>query len=70
VAYLAYPRFAGLVEESVEGAIVVAETVGELAEEMAALVINEIPMSAIEMIDLNTQEHREAEVTVHFTVPG
>jgi|ERR1039458_8027960 hypothetical protein len=64
------PRFAGLVEESGDCAIVVAETVEELAAEMAALVINEIPMSAIEMLDLDTQEHRQAytEATVHFMV--
>lgn len=61
------PRFAGLVKESGEGKLVVAETIAGLADEMAVRVANEIPMSAIEMIDLDTQEHREAEVTVHFT---
>jgi hypothetical protein len=66
------PRFAGLVKESGDGAIVVAETIAELADEMAARVTNEIPMSAIEMIDLDTQEHRQAhtKATVHFIVSG
>jgi hypothetical protein len=66
------PRFAGLVEESGDGAIVLAETIADLADEMAARVTNEIPMSAIEMIDLDTQEHRQAytEATVHFIVAG
>ena len=66
------PRFAGLVEESGDGAIVVAETIADLAYEMAARVTNDIPMSAIEMIDLDTQEHRQAytEATVHFMVAG
>jgi hypothetical protein len=61
-------RFAGLVEESGEYAIVVAETIADLAYEMAARVTNEIPISAIEMIDLDTQERHKAETeaTVHF----
>jgi hypothetical protein len=65
-------RFAGLVEESGDRAIVVAETIEELANEMAALVTNEIPMSAIEMIDLDTQERRQAHTTaaVNFCVAG
>jgi hypothetical protein len=64
------PRFAGLVEESGDSAIVVAETIADLAYEMAACVTSEIPMSAIEMIDLDTQEHRQAytKATVHFMV--
>jgi hypothetical protein len=66
------PRFAGLVEESGDGAIVVAETIAELADEVAARVTSDIPMSAIEMIDLDTQEHRQAHTTatVAFIVPG
>lgn len=66
------PRFAGLVEESGEYALVVAETIADLAYDMAARVTNEIPISAIEMIDLDTQEHRPAvtEATVHFTGAG
>lgn len=66
------PRFAGLVEESGDGAIVVAETLADLAAEMAGLVTNEIPMSAIEMIDLDSQEHRQAytNATVNFMVAG
>jgi hypothetical protein len=66
------PRFAGLVEESGEYALVVAETIADLAYDMAARVTNEIPMSAIEMIDLDTQEHHPAdtEATVRFIGAG
>jgi hypothetical protein len=66
------PRFAGVVEESGEYALLVAETIADLAYDMAARVTNEIPISAIEMIDLDTQEHLPAvtEATVHFTGAG
>ena len=64
------PRFAGLVEESGQGAIVVGETIADLAGVMAVLVTNEIPMSAIEMIDLDTQERHEAVLDVQFIVSG
>jgi hypothetical protein len=62
------PRFAGIVEESGDEAVILAETETELAGDMAALFTNEIPIRPIEMVDLDTDQHRAAicEATVRF----
>jgi hypothetical protein len=62
------PRFAGIVEESGEEAVILADTETDLAGDMAALFTNEIPIRPIEMVDLDTDQHRAAicEATVRF----
>jgi soluble lytic murein transglycosylase-like protein len=62
------PRFAGIVEESGDQAVIVAETEEELAEDMAARLTSEIPIRPIELIDLDTDQQWLAfcEATVRF----
>jgi hypothetical protein len=62
------PRFAGIVEESGDEAVILAESKSELADRMAALFTSEIPIRPIEMVDLDTGQHRAAicEATIHF----
>lgn len=62
------PRLAGIVEESGDQAVLLAETESELAADMAALFTNEIPIRPIEMVDLDTDQRRAAicDATVRF----
>lgn len=62
------PRFAGIIEESCENAVILADTQEELAFDMARRLTSEIPISPIELVDLDTQQHRLAlcEATVRF----
>jgi hypothetical protein len=54
------PRYAGILEESGEGSVILAETVQQLASEMGSLADAEIPILAVELIDLDTGERRLA----------
>ncbi len=65
------PRFAGILEESGDRAVILAETEEELAEEMAARLTSEIPIRPIELVDLDTHQQRLAfcNATVRFTSP-
>ena len=54
------PRYAGVLEESGEGSVILAETVQQLAGEMGSLADAEIPILAVELIDLDTGERRLA----------
>ena len=62
------PRFAGVIEESGEEAVVLAKSEEELAFDMAGRLTSEIPISPVELVDLDTQQHRLAvsEATVRF----
>ncbi len=62
------PRFAGIIEESGDEAVILAETEAQLAGDMAARLTAEIPIRPIELVDLDTQQHRPAfcEATVRF----
>jgi hypothetical protein len=65
------PRFAGIIEESGDGAVILAETEEELALDMAERLTSEIPIRPIELVDLDTDDHRDAicEATVRFAQP-
>jgi hypothetical protein len=54
------PRYAGVLEESGEGSVILAETVQQLAREMGSLADAEIPMIPVALIDLDTCEQRLA----------
>jgi hypothetical protein len=54
------PRYAGIIAESGDECVVVAETADELADEMAAHADSEIPIVPVELIDLDTGESRIA----------
>jgi hypothetical protein len=62
------PRFAGVVEESGDQAVIVADTPAEVAGEMAAMLTSEIPIRPIELVDLDTEQRRPAicDATVRF----
>ncbi|MGA2163342.1 MAG: hypothetical protein ABSH36_02605 [Solirubrobacteraceae bacterium] len=62
------PRFAGIVEESGDEAVLLAETEAQLAADMADLLNSEIPIRPVELVDLDTERHRAAvyEATVRF----
>lgn len=62
------PRFAGIVEESSEQAVILARTEGELASDMAGKLESEIPIRPTELVDLDTGQRRLAvcNVRVHF----
>ncbi len=62
------PRFAGIIDESGEEALIIADTEEELAFDMAGRLTSEIPIRPIELGDLDTQQHRLAfcEATVRF----
>lgn len=62
------PRFAGIVEESGDRAVILAETEAELAQDMAGRLTNEIPIRPTELVDLDTCRQALAfcEVSVHF----
>lgn len=66
------PRFAGIVEESGDEAVILADTEADLAYEMAARFTSDIPIRPIELIDLDTEQHRLAicEATVRFAQPA
>jgi hypothetical protein len=54
------PRYAGILEESGEESVILAETVQQLAREMGSLADAEIPILPVELIDLDTGEQRLA----------
>ena len=62
------PRFAGVIDESGDEAVILAATEDELACDMAGRLTSEIPIRPIELVDLDTQQHRLAfcEATVRF----
>jgi len=62
------PRFAGIVEESGDEAVILADTEAQLACEMAARLTAEIPIRPVELVDLDTGQQRPAlcEATVRF----
>jgi hypothetical protein len=64
-------RFAGIVEESGDQAVILGATESDLAVEMAGLLTNDIPIRPVELIDLDTGQRRLAicEATVHFITP-
>ena len=50
------PRYAGIVEESGDESVIVADSAAELALEMASLADCEIPIVPVELVDLDTTE--------------
>jgi hypothetical protein len=54
------PRYAGILGESGEESVILAETVQQLAREMGSLADAEIPILPVELIDLDTGEQRLA----------
>ena len=62
------PRLAGIIEESGDQAVILADSEELLALDMAGRLASEIPVRPIELIDLDTQQHRLAfcEATVRF----
>lgn len=66
------PRYAGILEESGEESVILADTVRQLAREMGPFADAEIPILPVELIDLDTGEQRLAcrTTTVTFLAPG
>jgi hypothetical protein len=62
------PRFAGIVEESGDNAVIVADTQAALAAEMAAMFTSEITIRPVELVDLDTEQRQAAicDATVRF----
>jgi hypothetical protein len=62
------PRYAGILEESGEESVILADTVQQLAREMGSLADAEIPILPVELVDLDTGEQRLAyrHTTVRF----
>jgi hypothetical protein len=62
------PRFAGIIEESGDQAVIVADTQAQLASEMAGLLTSEIPIRPIGLVDLDTEQRQAAicDATVRF----
>jgi hypothetical protein len=64
------PRYAGILEESGDESVILAETTEKLASEMGAFADAEIPILPVELIDLDTGARRPAhrQTTVTFPV--
>jgi hypothetical protein len=66
------PRFAGIVEESGEQAVILAASEADLAVEMAGMFTRATPLRPVELVDLDTGTRRLAvcDAAVHFIAPN
>jgi hypothetical protein len=66
------PRYAGVLEESGDQLVILADTVEQLTYDMGALADAEIPLVSVELVDLDSGERCLAcpNTTVTFLPPG